>query len=80
MMPDQNPPRMTAESSSFRPSALPTIAPTRLSLHDLFTGEGWGPVTGLPTAFGRPLIRFSTSVRTRAAAWMRRSGTGVSAL
>lgn len=70
---------MTAESSSCTPSVLPTIAPTRLSLHDLSTGGGWGPVTDLPTAFGRPLTRFRAAVRTRAAAWRRHWATGVSA-
>jgi hypothetical protein len=64
-----------------RPSALatdaldpqPTIVSTKLTLHDLFTGGWKRPLTGLPTALGRPLARSARAARERAAGWRNRT-------
>ena len=67
-MPDQNLPP-TADP----PQAQSTIVSTKLTLHDLFTGGWKRPLTGLPTALGRPLARSARAARTRATALRTRT-------
>ncbi len=55
------------------PQAQPTIVSTKPTLHDLFTGGWKRPLTGLPTALGRPLARSARAARTRAAAFRTRT-------
>ncbi len=63
-MPIQDLPPMPAADS---PETRPSIVSTKLTLHDLFTGGWKRPLTGLPTALGRPLARSARAARTRAA-------------
>ena len=70
LMPDQDvPPTPTADL----PQAQPTTVSTKLTLHDLFTGGWKRPLTGLPTALGRPLARSARAARTRAEAFKARA-------
>ena len=68
-MPDQDLPSIPAVDA---PTAQPTIVSTKLTLHDLFTGGWKRPLSGLPTALGRPLARSARAGRTRAAAFRAR--------
>jgi hypothetical protein len=55
------------------PQAHPTIVSTKVTLHGLFTGGWKRPLTGLPTALGRPLAHSARAARTRAAALRTRT-------
>ena len=75
MMPERNLSQSSADSPA-APLVQPTITPTRLTLHDLFTGGWKRPLSGLPTTLGRPLARLGTAARARGSAWSNRSRTG----
>jgi hypothetical protein len=79
MMPDEHSPQTNPESSpTSSASAQPTMSSTRPTLDDLSTGGRWGPVTDLPTSFGRPLARLGKAIRARGTAWMPSWGRGAS--
>jgi hypothetical protein len=73
MMPDQDLPSTPTSRAPATPPVQPTIVSTKPSLHDLFTGGWKRPLTGLPTALGRPLARGLGVARSRAAAWKTRT-------
>jgi hypothetical protein len=64
MMPDQNSFRPAADAPA-RALVRPTIVSIRLPLRDLFTGGWTQPPAGLPTALGRPLLRWAAAARSR---------------
>jgi hypothetical protein len=70
MTPDHAP-SPTPEADAL--DARPTIVSTKLTLHDLFTGGWKRPLTGLPTALGRPLARTASAARIRVRGLMARS-------
>jgi hypothetical protein len=76
MMPNYDPSHPDAAEAPSAPEARPTIAPTKLTLHDLFTGGWKRPLTGLPTSLGRPLARWTATGRNRAATWRLRTPRG----
>jgi len=73
MMPDRTPLSAPVSDASTASAAQPTIVSTKPSLHDLFTGGWKRPLTGLPTALGRPLAHGARVARSRAAAWRNRT-------
>jgi hypothetical protein len=77
MMPEQNLSQSSTDSPA-GPLVQPTITPTKLTLHDLFTGGWKRPLTGLPTTLGRPLARLGTAAKTRSTAWSHRRSAGSS--
>ena len=73
MMPNQGPPRTPNSDVPEPASPQSTIASTKHSLRDLFAGGWKRPLTGLPTALGRPLAHGARAARSRAAAWRHRA-------
>jgi hypothetical protein len=73
MMPDHKLPLTAACDASAASSAQHTIVSSKPSLRDLFTGGWKRPLTGLPTALGRPLARGAHAARSHAAAWRNRT-------
>jgi hypothetical protein len=75
-MPTHDLSRPDAVEAPSAPVMQPTTAVTKVTLHDLYTGGWKRPLTGLPSAVGRPLARWIAARRSLVATWHPRASHG----